>query len=408
LTDDSVFCNKCGNKIIKEESKQSSENNVKIAVINENDLINSELIITNRKKVAIVLMLVVIIIVILFPIGNNLVISYQKYNHAKTMLNNNNFNDAIEEFMELKNFLNSPEMVLESKYKFALVLMEDKKYLAAIDTFDELGNYSNTESIKREATYLQSKEYMNSKNYTEAEKMLQEIQGYEDSNDLLVEDKYQIGKVHLDRKEYSNALSIFNTMQDYKDVPELIVEANYGKAIDYYEDGNFNLAQQFFQDNMDFRDSNKYLDNISTVKKYEGTWENKSGYEQKMFYQWNEVDVFFPKSYNTSVFKHVVSVKGVNLTEIYGTTYEIKNDILIVNDSGKVEEYKKISDYYTIPEEKPSPKIGMTAQEVRNTNWGSPKDINKTTTANHTSEQWVYSLSRYIYLEDGIVTAIQE
>lgn len=52
--------------------------------------------------------------------------------------------------------------------------------------------------------------------------------------------------------------------------------------------------------------------------------------------------------------------------------------------------------------------IGMTAEELRNSkSWGEPDHINKTTTAYGVSEQWVY-YGRYVYLEDGIVTSIQE
>lgn len=54
------------------------------------------------------------------------------------------------------------------------------------------------------------------------------------------------------------------------------------------------------------------------------------------------------------------------------------------------------------------PAIGMTAEQVEASTWGKPKDINKTTTKYGVSEQWVYSDYRYIYLEDGIVTAITE
>lgn len=54
------------------------------------------------------------------------------------------------------------------------------------------------------------------------------------------------------------------------------------------------------------------------------------------------------------------------------------------------------------------PAIGMTAEAVRNSTWGEPKDINKTTFAWGTSEQWVYPNCKYIYLDNGIVTAIQE
>lgn len=55
-----------------------------------------------------------------------------------------------------------------------------------------------------------------------------------------------------------------------------------------------------------------------------------------------------------------------------------------------------------------NPKIGMTKDEVQNSLWGLPQDINKTTTANSVSEQWVYDGNRYIYFDNGIVTAIQE
>jgi len=54
------------------------------------------------------------------------------------------------------------------------------------------------------------------------------------------------------------------------------------------------------------------------------------------------------------------------------------------------------------------PRIGMTSSEVRSSTWGKPTKVNKTTTASSVSEQWVYSSSKYVYLKDGIVTAIQE
>ncbi len=52
--------------------------------------------------------------------------------------------------------------------------------------------------------------------------------------------------------------------------------------------------------------------------------------------------------------------------------------------------------------------IGMTKELVEFTKWGAPKDINRTTTANGTSEQWVYDDYKYLYFENGILTTIQE
>lgn len=54
------------------------------------------------------------------------------------------------------------------------------------------------------------------------------------------------------------------------------------------------------------------------------------------------------------------------------------------------------------------PQIGSSKDAVRNSTWGEPKDINTTTTINGTSEQWVYGGGRYIYIDNGVVTVIQE
>lgn len=51
--------------------------------------------------------------------------------------------------------------------------------------------------------------------------------------------------------------------------------------------------------------------------------------------------------------------------------------------------------------------IGMTKGEVLTNGWGQPSDINKTTTAYGTREQWVYGGGNYLYFEDGILTSIQ-
>lgn len=55
---------------------------------------------------------------------------------------------------------------------------------------------------------------------------------------------------------------------------------------------------------------------------------------------------------------------------------------------------------YTKP--KSAPAIGMTEEEMRESTWGNPKTINKTTTKYGVSEQWVYRSSfktRYIFRE---------
>lgn len=50
--------------------------------------------------------------------------------------------------------------------------------------------------------------------------------------------------------------------------------------------------------------------------------------------------------------------------------------------------------------------IGMTKEMCREA-WGRPYNINTTTVASGTSEQWCYSMKNYLYFDNGILTAIQ-
>ena len=52
-------------------------------------------------------------------------------------------------------------------------------------------------------------------------------------------------------------------------------------------------------------------------------------------------------------------------------------------------------------------KIGWT-KAMCVASWGKPYDINRTTSSYGTQEQYVYSLKKYLYFENGILTAIQD
>lgn len=39
---------------------------------------------------------------------------------------------------------------------------------------------------------------------------------------------------------------------------------------------------------------------------------------------------------------------------------------------------------------------------------GTPTDVNRSTSAAGVSEQWCYGMKRFVYLDDGIVTSIQD
>ncbi len=52
-------------------------------------------------------------------------------------------------------------------------------------------------------------------------------------------------------------------------------------------------------------------------------------------------------------------------------------------------------------------RVGMTRDQVYASCWGKPQRINSTIVAGSKHDQLVYGLSSYVYLDDGVVTAIQ-
>lgn len=134
---------------------------------------------------------------------------------------------------------------------------------------------------------------------------------------------------------------------------------------------------------IEFRDNNKYFDYVYKVTLH--------GVEGNKRFEYVPVDVFLANSQLAEEFeayqkkleteaKQEREAKLARLVKKYGKKYA--EDILIG-----------------------VPRIGMSEEMCREA-CGEPEDINTTITKYSYDEQWVYR-SKYIYLENGIVTAIQ-
>lgn len=224
----------------------------------------------------------------------------------------------------------------------------------------------------------------------------------------------------------------------------------------YVEDGkgeiSENLFDQFSTDEYSIRINGVYLfdenktDTLKSEEKYK--WEESTQldgfYEFKQKLSCNQEDAFgigiaremIDSKYNKSIPFFIYNGTGVITCEevcndkenkelkrkLEGNkitledyfpkyTHEIKDfsDDCIKSDLYSIEyDNSMYAEDETVKDDLQEPHIGMTAEQVEKSTWGKPKDINKTTYSWGVKEQWVYSDYRYIYLEDGIVTAIQE
>lgn len=269
---------------------------------------------------------------------------------------------------------------------------------------------------------------------------------YEDNVENLKYTKYLRAKQSMSEKDYSSAIQGFNSVLDYKDSKELIEECknleindNYENALNLYQEYKFEESKTMFEKiNGSYKEKDKYLQRIDKIQALQGKWSGtvqvtskyvddysynithswiidgdkcynlyddertKNGYTLYYCSYWVDVDMFYVYSSleNRNLHKPEFSMSLKSNTIQYAVDSTATGTMVL----------NKISNETTLPKTTyiREPAIGMTQSEVRNSTWGSPQDINRTTTVYGVREQWCYSGYRYIYFDDGIVTSIQD
>lgn len=206
---------------------------------------------------------------------------------------------------------------------------------------------------------------------------------------------------------------------------------NYTKAVENYENGDFDAAISYFEKSDIDLDSEKMYFECKCLQAVQGIRYQSDDYNDNF-------TIISGKEYkaqNTSIqlglfnepFEYQITYIDENELTIKGNVEgeEREYNYLYTIESDTFKYYDEFGDCVNIKkriteneykallskiDEKVSeePYVGMSREKLSNSTWGKPKDINKTTTKYGVSEQWVYSNYRYVYLEEGIVTEIQE
>jgi hypothetical protein len=109
------------------------------------------------------------------------------------------------------------------------------------------------------------------------------------------------------------------------------------------------------------------------------------------------------KSYSANTRKAAIDNLGIQYPQEFAKNKEEIdqiNAVLVVELQKKAAQEKK-------KRKNEGVSIGMTQEEVIQSSWGKPRDINRTTNRYGVREQWVYGGGNYLYFEDGILTSIQ-
>lgn len=274
-------------------------------------------------------------------------------------------------------------------YDKAVKLMNDNRYDEAIEILKTIPGYKDADTImQNEEMYQQSLVYISQNDFEKAIETLQELHDYRDSKELLKKEVEYKTNYSDEQKFIDKALDVFNT-NEFND-PNF--SSRILKALGNYDNFKTELREDAIILHV-YSHSKKYINNYwnsgTTVKdhhKYRDT--NRDRYIQNLI-------LLNPNSEGSGYRKTDISDVISNIEAGSQNIYEVTKSEWQAAYNNK--------DLIGL-----NPAIGMTGEQVLISSWGKPDKINRTTTATGNYEQWVYPNYKYIYLDNGIVTAIQE
>ena len=403
----------------------------------------------------------IIIAIIIFAVGV-FVYAYQgldstKYKKGDKALQSGDYEKAIEIFDSVSNYSDSKERIKEAEYKYGKVFFNSGDYEKAKEHFTLSMGYNDAAEMINECDYETAKYYMEAGNYSTALEYISGIENYKDSSDLNKECLYQIACMNLDGVDAMSARTSFLELGEYKDSPQKAKEATekckeelYNEGVQEYTAGYFQSAYEYLKDISDYKDAASYLDKTNIMLSFSGVYRNElkkkenadylvikgwdlyqrgmhrsdifeqykvslvevndeTGYEYALVGEkYRDTPSLAPTiyylvdEYDGKWIKDAVGLKAINpFYRGYGSYLEYIEDDEVTFDQLEAIYNKELN--------RKAPSVGMTEEQVRESTWGEPEKINRTTTASGVEEQWCYtSPRRYVYLRDGVVTAIQE
>lgn len=267
--------------------------------------------------------------------------------------------------------------------------------------------FSGCENKQNKETYERAKKYISGDERDRAISELERLGDYKDSEKLLEEQK-KLKKEELKRIEIekNHVIKVLNVYGE---------EYNWGDYIDA------NKYKNMLHDNMEYKTDvikdvvliEAYLDiealsyqRIKIKESYKNLSEGTKAEKEFAKEHKNEVleilsnlssalnGSVVDKSGYIDIYKESKEKIREDLIFKAGKMFDINDADLGFADSNESKERKELE-------------IGMSKREVREA-WGKPEKINETKGSYGIHEQWVYSRDRYVYLENGIVTSIQQ
>ena len=320
-----------------------------------------------------------------------------------------------------------PPKIYELKYNKAVSELGSKKYDKAEKIFNGLPYFESADTQFFLREYIDS--LCNESCYSDAHEVLSgsginhEAIRLVDDNTIRELDQlvsYNEAEFLLSQEDVIQAYQLFSQILDYEDSKnraDKILNDNkeyiYSEALEKFEEmthSSVEKAKVLFEMIPDYERSKRYVDVIHFIEGMCGTYKKSGFLDTEATYV---IDYCMVTRYEgddkTVSTMHIVEAKNGDF--YYVTDKPIPITQIFNRWEWRYDYQDEFNKWHCISDSTEAirkPEIGMTAEEVEKSTWGSPEKINKSTYAWGTSEQWVYKDYRYIYLDNGIVKAIQE
>lgn len=368
-----------------------------------------------------------------------------RYLMADELLVNGEYESAEDIFKTLATYRDVDEKIVKCEYEKAKEFISEKNYLQAINILSNLGEYQDAEEQLVNCINQKAKEYVENGNIQNAiDLYIFHIEKYPKE---IAEGLYEIAQLYVAQEEYYDAVKVLTMMdvsedKETEDLLDTILEQYYeyfyNKAEIEYRNANFEVASECYKyaqkKGYKLPEGNNSYNNEFMLSIQGEYFLEESIFSNAEITDSNRVTIkgftitgsglehtIVPMKREFSVYRAFVGVFQDDSTHFLRKSINHKGEIEIwhCNERGDFlsevlrDERRQNAVIYEqknkeIPQQKKEPAIGMTTSEVRNSTWGEPIDINKTTYEWGTTEQWCYPNYKYIYFDDGIVTAISE
>lgn len=414
----------------------------------------------SKKLIISIVVLLTTCILIISNIHINGKITYQ---YAIQKYKWGNYLDAENSFSKLGDYRDSKTYLYKCSEKIAQELFKEKKYKEAKEKFESIENYSDNEDYIKQCDMEIALKLYKEKEYEAAKEKFIELDGYGKSVQYIYKCRAFLVEQMYNQKKYEKAYDNLVTLgcknykkitgkdsKAYKKMLNKCLNAVKEKAHDYFEQGKYTDALEAYNFYYSYRDEERYhIDDLCGDFRYDlGCAEYNFMMEYKKikanwyYYDYNDDycqgyinvdnDTIYVSGFNDikvqegtysynvkteckkmqgrKYYRCYLYVPEINMEIKYIIEYNASTELVVL--VCKEEYYFKSENYYLSNDVErkylEEPYIGMTRKQVKSSSWGKPDDINKTTYEWGNTEQWCYPNNKYIYFENGVVTAISE